>query len=142
MPLPVASRASTVCTAMAPGRLSHQSTPTASTKTTTPIATGQNREVDSGSLVRSMRKSSSVGLGELIDNGRAQGTAFPPPGQLCSARLAPTGNPGSLLLAIRYTRAGGWRVPLVRPPGVSRFFLYYSSILSLVLALFARPALA
>src|ERR1035441_9198341 len=107
MPLPVASRASTVWTAIGPGRFSHQSTPTASPKATMPIATDQNRDVDSGSRLRSMRKSSSVGFGELIDNGRAQGTAFPPPGQLCSARLAPTGNPAILLLAKRYTKAGG-----------------------------------
>src|ERR1035441_2348872 len=96
MPLPLTSRTRTVCTAMAPGRLSHQITPTASTKTTRPMATNQNREDDSGSLLRSMRRSSSVGLGELIVNGRLQGTAFPPQGQSCSARLAPTGNPVSL----------------------------------------------
>src|ERR1017187_527382 len=86
MPLPLASRASTVCTAIGPGRLNHKPTPTASTKTAMPMATGQTRDVDSGSLLRSMRKSSSVGLGELIDNGQAQGTAFSPQGQLWSAR--------------------------------------------------------
>src|ERR1035441_10206613 len=140
MPFPLASRASTVWTAIGPGRFSHQSTPTASPKATMPMATGQNRDVDSGSLLRSMRKSSTVGFGELIDNGRAQGTAFSPQGQLWSARLAPVIPPSFCWRVKRYTRAGGWRVPLVRPPGVSRFFLYYSSILSLVLALFARPA--
>src|ERR1035438_3621969 len=87
MPFPAASRTRTVRTITAPGRFSHKLTPTASTKTAMPMATGQNREVDSGSVLRSMRKSSSVGFGELIDNGRAQGTTFPPQGQLWSARL-------------------------------------------------------
>src|ERR1035437_9175202 len=96
MPLPVASRTRTVCTETGPDGLRHKVrptpaclrhkiTPTASTKTTMPIATGQNRDVDSGSALRSMRRSSSVGLGELIDKDRAQGTAFSPQGQLWSA---------------------------------------------------------
>jgi hypothetical protein len=51
------------------------------------MATGQNREVDSGSALRSMRRSSSVGLGGFINSGRPQETAFPPQGQLWSAGL-------------------------------------------------------
>ena len=50
------------------------------------MATGQNWDVGSGSGLRSIRKSSSVGFGELINNGRRQGTTFPARGQLDSAR--------------------------------------------------------
>jgi hypothetical protein len=58
-----------------------------------------------------MRKSSSVGLGELIDNGLAQETAFSPQGQLCSAR--PTGEkllPLSLCPATPGTKRTGTHV--------------------------------
>ena len=77
MPLPVAARASTVPTRTAPGRFSHQTVVAASAKSKRPMATGQNRDVDSGSWLRSMRKSSSVGFGALIDNGHDKEALFP-----------------------------------------------------------------
>jgi hypothetical protein len=45
----------------------------------------QSRDDDSGSAVRSIRKSSSVGFGELIGNGRSKETLFLASGQFSSA---------------------------------------------------------
>jgi hypothetical protein len=71
---------------MGAGRLSHQTTTITSARTKMPTATGQNWDVGFGSGLRSIRKSSSVGFGELIDNGHLQDTTIPARGQLDSAR--------------------------------------------------------
>src|ERR1035438_9782665 len=69
---------------MGAGRLSHQTTAITSARTKMPTATGQNWDVGSGSGLRSIRKSSSVGFGELINNGRQQETTLSARGQLDS----------------------------------------------------------
>src|SRR5207244_2887666 len=67
-PEPAAARANTVCTSAALGCMKRHATPTTTSKMPRTIATGQNRKFDSGLSLRSMRKSSRVGLDRLIAN--------------------------------------------------------------------------
>ena len=68
MPGPEASRATTVWTGTALARVKRQAARAANSRTSTTAAPSQMREAGAGRSLRSMRKSSNVGLGGLISS--------------------------------------------------------------------------